>query len=64
MTLWYVLEVSASKPTQFRISVTRTKEESGDALSNANDFSFIGVYKTPDELTTALEPYLRMEEST
>ena len=64
MTLWYVLEVSKSKPTQFRISVTRTSEESGNAIAKAQDFSFIGVYKTADELTTVLEPYLRMEEST
>jgi hypothetical protein len=62
VTIWYVLEVSKTKPTMFRISVSRTREEAGEAIMSAADFSFIGVYMTPDELTAALEPYLHMEE--
>lgn len=54
----YQLEVSVSKPTQFRVSVVHGDRD----LPPSNDFLFIGIYDTPEELTDALEPYLQMEE--
>jgi len=57
--IWYRLEISREKPTQFRITVVRS-----DVPSDVSDatFQWIGIYKTPEEVTEQLEPYLRMEE--
>jgi hypothetical protein len=54
----YQLEVSVSKPTQFRVSVIH----GGKDLPATDDFLFIGIYGTPEQLSDALEPYLQMEE--
>jgi hypothetical protein len=56
--MYYVLEISTTKPTQFRVSVVHGDRD----LPPSADFLFIGIYDTPEELTEALEPYLQMEE--
>jgi hypothetical protein len=56
--IFYVLEVSSTKPTQFRVSVIR----GGPDMPHDPAFIYIGVYATPELLTDALEPYLQMEE--
>jgi len=58
LPMYYVLEVSTTKPTQFRVSVVHGDRD----LPPSADFLFISIYDTPEELTEALEPYLQMEE--
>jgi hypothetical protein len=60
--IYYILEVSKIKPTQFRVSVVRSDYDY--AVSASTDFTYIGIYKNSDELIGALEPYVRMEEGT
>jgi hypothetical protein len=66
--IYYLLKVSNTRPLQFKIEVL---QESGvdpmnttlhTALSEQG-FTGIGIYKTPEDLTDALEPYLHMEAS-
>jgi len=56
--MYYVLEVSTDKPTQFRVSVVKD----GPDVPGDPAFIYIGSYTTPELLTEALEPYLQMEE--
>jgi len=63
--IYYRLEISKTKPTQFRITVV----DEADALTcqqltdTASTHTWINTFATPAELHAALESYLLMEES-
>jgi hypothetical protein len=63
--IYYRLEISKTKPTQFRITVV----DEADTLTcqqltdTASTHTWINTFATPAELHAALESYLLMEES-
>lgn len=61
--IYYRLEISKTKPTQFRITVVEGTPPKMRPIADIETLTWIGLYKTPEELTDALETYLLMEES-
>lgn len=60
----YILQVSNTKPVQYRISVIERPAHSGALMPIIGDpgFETIGAYDTADAAMDVLTPYLRMED--
>lgn len=63
--IYYLLQISTTKPVQFRISVLADPLHNPRLLEVVADEGFqqIGMYAKYESLLLDLEPHLRMEDS-
>lgn len=59
--LVYVLQISVSKPTRFRIDVVERKLDLAAAIDDTQ-WKHLALCSNPEEVMTTLTPYLKMEE--